>query len=125
MIHATLNDRKLLVRHLLLIILLLPLALSPMSANAFDLEQSLRDAVAGRGDQIRQVDQIPGDYRIAQTGGMSLSEATAKVRRDTGGQIVSAQTKVSNGRETHHIKVLTKDGKVKTVKIAGRSGRGG
>jgi uncharacterized membrane protein YkoI len=125
MIHATLNDRKLLVRHLLLIILLLPLALSPMSANAFDLEQSLRDAVAGRGDQIRQVDQIPEDYRIAQTGGMSLSEATAKVRRDTGGQIVSAQTKVSNGRETHHIKVLTKDGKVKTVKIAGRSGRGG
>ena len=107
------------MRLLLIIILILPLALSPASAIAFDLEQSLRDSVSRDGEQI------PSDLRTAQKGGMSLSEATAKVRRDTGGKIVSAQTKVSNGRETHHIKVLTKDGKVKTVKVPGRSVNGG
>lgn len=108
------------MRLLLLISLILPLALMPLSAKAFDLEQSLRDAAAGYGDQI------PGDYYIAQNGGgMTLSQAIEKVRRDTGGQIVSAETKVSNGRETHHVKVLTKDGKVKTVKIPGRTVSGG
>lgn len=92
--------------------------MSPVSANAFDLEQSLRESVAQHGERI------PGAFQVAQKGGMSLSEATAKVRRDTGGQIVSAETKVKNGRETHYIKVLTKDGKVKTVKVPGRSSNG-
>ena len=52
---------------------------------------------------------------------MSLSEAIEFVRR--GGnveQVINAFTTVSGGRETHYIKVLTKDGKVKTHKIAGR-----
>ena len=50
-----------------------------------------------------------------QGDGMSLSEAIESVRR--GGnvkQIISAETKVSGGRVVHHIKVLTKDGKVQT-----------
>lgn len=58
--------------------------------------------------------------QTAQNDGMSLSEAVEQVRRQTNGRIVSAETKVSNGREVHHIKVLTKDGKVKTHKIQGR-----
>lgn len=108
------------MRLLLTIILIMPLALTPPTAKAFDLEQSLRDSAAGR------VSQVPRDYYIAQNGGgMTLSQAIEKVRRDTGGQIVSAETKVSNGRETHHIKVLTKDGKVKTVKVPGRTDSGG
>ena len=58
--------------------------------------------------------------QTAQNDGMNLSEAVEQVRRQTDGRIISAQTKVSNGREVHHIKVLTKDGKVKTHKIQGR-----
>ncbi len=57
-----------------------------------------------------------------QGDGMSLSEAIDSVRR--GGnvkQIISAETKVSGGREVHHIKVLTKDGKVKTHTRPGRT----
>ena len=52
---------------------------------------------------------------------MSLSEAIDSVRR--GGnveRVISAETKVSGGREVHHIKVLTKDGKVQTHKVQGR-----
>ncbi len=59
--------------------------------------------------------------RATQGDGMSLSEAIESVRR--GGNveaIISAETKVSGGREVHHIKVLTKDGKVQTHTRPGR-----
>jgi hypothetical protein len=55
-----------------------------------------------------------------QSGGMTLSQAVEQVRRQYGGQIVSAETRVSGNRETHIIKVLTQDGKVKTVRVPGR-----
>ena len=58
--------------------------------------------------------------QVAQDNGMSLSEAIESVRRKTGGRVVSAETRVQNGREVHHIKVLTKDGKVRTHKVNGR-----
>ncbi len=59
--------------------------------------------------------------QAAQGDGMSLSDAIESVRR--GGnveRVINAYTTVSGGRETHYIKVLTKDGKVKTHKVAGR-----
>jgi len=63
----------------------------------------------------------PGQvFQVAQNDGMSLSEAVESVRRQTDGRIISAETKTNNGREVHHIKVLTKDGKVKTHRIQGR-----
>ncbi len=63
----------------------------------------------------------PGQtFRIVQNDGMTLSEAVESVRRSTDGRIVSAETKTSGGREVHYVKVLTKDGKVKTHKIPGR-----
>jgi len=55
-----------------------------------------------------------------QRSGLTLSQAVEQVRRQYGGRIVSAETKVSGGKETHVIKVLTEDGKVKTVRIPGR-----
>lgn len=108
------------MRLLLTMILILPLAIAPASAKAFELEQSLRDSA------MQHFDRVPTDFRVAQnSNGMTLSQAIESVRRQTGGQIVSATTKVSNGQETHHIKVLTKDGKVKTVKVPGRKISGG
>jgi uncharacterized membrane protein YkoI len=59
-------------------------------------------------------------FQVAQNDGKSLSEAVEQVRRQTNGRIISAETKVRNGREVHHIKVLTDDGKVKTHKVQGR-----
>lgn len=67
----------------------------------------------------------PRQIRIAQSGGgKNLSQAIDQVRKQTGGRILSAETRVSGNREIHHIKVLTKDGKVRTVKVPGRK-RGG
>jgi len=94
------------------------LLLAPMSASAFDLEQSLREL------QEQYDEGANPEHRVMQSGGKSLSEAVEQVRRQTNGRILSAETKVSGAREVHHIKVLTKDGKVKTHKIQGRK-RGG
>ncbi len=50
----------------------------------------------------------------------SLSQAVEQVRRRGNVErIISAQTRVSGGREVHHIKVLTKDGKVRTHTVNG------
>ena len=95
------------------------LVLAPVGANAFDLEDTLRDL------QDQYSEGARSDNRATQSGGgKSLSEAVAQVRRQTKGQILSAETRVSGNREVHHIKVLTKDGKVKTHKVPGRK-RGG
>jgi uncharacterized membrane protein YkoI len=93
------------MRSLAIVLLAIGLAIVPVTAQAFDLEFKA-------GNQP--------DYRVTQSGGKTLSEAIEQVRRQTNGQILSAQTKVSGNREVHHIKVLTKDGKVKTVKVQGR-----
>ena len=61
------------------------------------------------------------ELRTTQGGGMSLSDAIESVRRRGNVErIIDARTTVSGGRETHHIKVLTKDGTVQTHKIPGR-----
>ena len=52
---------------------------------------------------------------------MSLSQAVDSVRRRGNVErIVSAQTKVEGDREVHHIRYMTKDGKVRTAKVRGR-----
>jgi hypothetical protein len=53
-----------------------------------------------------------------------LSEAVERVRRQYNGRIVSAETMMRGNREVHVIKILTGDGKVKTVQIPGCT-RGG
>jgi len=55
-----------------------------------------------------------------QGNGVTLSQAVEQVRRQYNGRIVSAETQVSGKRETHVIKVLTEDGKVKTVRVPGK-----
>lgn len=61
------------------------------------------------------------DLSISQSSGMSLSQAVESVRRRGNVErIVSAETKVEGGRETHYIRYMTKDGKVRTAKVPGR-----
>jgi len=95
------------------------LALAPMGASAFNLEDALREL------QDQSAEGTKPENRATQNnGGKSLSQAVEQVRRQTQGQILSAETRISGNREVHHIKVLTKDGKVKTYKVQGRK-RGG
>jgi len=87
---------------------------SANTANALQVDESTgRVTGAGQAPQIPVLDTFQG-------GGMTLSQAVEQVRRQYGGQIVSAETRVSGNRETHIIKVLTQDGKVKTVRVPGR-----
>ena len=68
-----------------------------------------------------QLQRGAGAPEVAQKGGgKSLSEAIEQVRRQTGGRILGAETKIKGNREVHHVKVLTRDGKVKTIKVQGR-----
>ncbi|MDA0707175.1 MAG: hypothetical protein O2907_06435 [Proteobacteria bacterium] len=69
---------------------------------------------------------VPNELlELAQNDGMTLSEAVESVRQRTDGRIVSAETETRNGNEVHHIKVLTKDGKVKTYTVQGRKSERG
>ncbi len=103
------------MRILAILILTAGLVVIPADAKAVDLEQSLRDLHAQY-----EAGSDP-EYRVTKdNGGKTLSEAIEQVRGQTGGRILSAETKVKGNREVHHVKVLTKDGKVKTVKVQGR-----
>lgn len=100
------------MRLILTLLFFVGAAFLPLTASAFDIEETLRE----------QHVQYQGrdDYQVVQSGGMSLSEAIESVRRRTGGKVVGAETRVEGGREVHHIRVLTKDGKVKTFRVNGR-----
>ena len=87
----------------------------PAAASGFDLEESLRQLHV----QHQQAERP--DLRVAKDG-MTLDQAIESVRRRGDvDRILSAQTRREGNRETHHIRYLTKDGKVKTAKIRGRS----
>lgn len=103
------------MRVLLIFGLAAGLLIGAAPARAFHEEEPLRNLQAG-------VDGGGGtDYSVAQKGGgKSLAEAIEQVRRQTKGRILSAETRIEGNREVHHIKVLTRDGKVKTFQIQGR-----
>jgi len=110
-----LDNRTRLVRNLVIFLIVGWWASLPAQAQAFDIEEALRES------QVQQADSMTPDSRVAQKGGgKSLSEAIAQVRKQTKGRILSADTRISGNREVHHIKVLTKDGKVRTVTVPGR-----
>ena len=91
---------------------LLPLALLPGPCIAFELEESSESAAR----------PVSADGRISDAA-VRRNDVVASDRigsQATGGKVVSAETRVQGGREVHHIKVLTKDGKVKTHKVNGR-----
>ncbi|MGI9235768.1 MAG: PepSY domain-containing protein [Woeseiaceae bacterium] len=101
------------MRFALTLLLLTGLALTPARSDAFDIEQSLKELhVQYQGEQ---------SYHVAQRGCTSLSQAIESVRRQTGGRVLDAKTKIEGNREVHYIKVMTKDGKVKTRRVNGCS----
>lgn len=53
----------------------------------------------------------------------SLDQAVNKVRRQYGGKVIKAETRERDGNPVHYIKLLSGDGKVRTVRVDGRTGR--
>lgn len=85
----------------------------PAVSRAFEVDRAV-DSLSFAADAAPR-------FETTQSNGMTLPQAVDSVRR--GGnvkQVLSASTRVSNGREVHHIKVLTKDGKVRTHTRQGR-----
>lgn len=54
---------------------------------------------------------------------LTLDQAVQQVRRTTNGRVLSAQTVTRQGRRVHRIKVLTDDGRVRTVEMNAGLGR--
>ncbi|MDJ0807204.1 MAG: ribosome biogenesis GTPase RsgA [Gammaproteobacteria bacterium] len=55
--------------------------------------------------------------------GISLEEAVERARDREGGRVISAETREWDGQRIHNIRLLTKDGKVKRIRIDGKSGK--
>ena len=53
----------------------------------------------------------------------SLDEAVSDARDRYNGRVLSAETHRRNGRESHRIRILTNDGRVKRLTIDAESGR--
>ncbi len=84
------------------------------SATAFELEESLAGIAIGAGEPATAL-------VVTQDRGMTLSQAVESIRRRGDVErIINAQTRVENGREVHHIRYMTKDGKVRNAKVPGR-----
>ena len=99
----------------ILISLIAAVMLMPAAADAFDLEESLRQL------HVQHQESWQPDL-LAAKDGMTLDQAIDSVRRRGDvDRILSAETRRDGNREMHHIRYLTKDGKVKTAKVRGRS----
>ncbi|MCR4347679.1 MAG: PepSY domain-containing protein [Sulfuricaulis sp.] len=55
--------------------------------------------------------------------GISLDEAVARVRRESGGRVLSAEARDRRGDTTYRIKVLLPNGAVRVYNVDARSGR--
>lgn len=106
------------MRLILTLLIFVTAVILPGRAAAFVLEESQHAEYPG--GQYQDAGRVDDVFETVQSNGMSLSQAIEQVRRQTGGKVVSAETRVQGGREVHYIKVLTKDGKVKTHKVNGR-----
>lgn len=53
----------------------------------------------------------------------SLEDAVSEARDRHPGRVLSAETRKRNGRESHRIRILTDDGRVKRLNMDAESGR--
>ncbi len=58
-----------------------------------------------------------GLLRVARQQGESLDAAVARIRKQTGGRILSAETVTRHGKRVHRIKVLLPNGHVKIFRV--------
>jgi len=88
--------------------------MSPLKLSAFILLLLLASHVVQAAPPVSQ--------RGAATA-ITLEQAVAQVRKETGGRILAAETVQENGRRVHRIKVLTPDHSVRTIRIDAGNGR--
>ncbi|HQU15860.1 MAG: hypothetical protein B7Z66_03175 [Chromatiales bacterium 21-64-14] len=60
--------------------------------------------------------------QLADAGGISLGQAVSRVRRATGGRVLSAEVRERDGNAVYRIKILTPRGQVRVVLVDPRTG---
>ncbi|EGV51453.1 PepSY domain-containing protein [Candidatus Endoriftia persephonae] len=60
---------------------------------------------------------------VSARGLISLDEAVKQAKRQSGGRVISAETREYDGRPVHNIRILTNEGKLRRYQMDGRSGR--
>jgi len=100
------------VRYCFCAVMLMPILLAPAAAGAltgtFDASPAVMAAEA-----------VPAARRAR----ISLDQAVAMVLGRYGGKVIRAETRTRNGRTIHSIKLLTDDGRVRTVQVDGETGQ--
>lgn len=56
-------------------------------------------------------------FQLSQNNNQSLDQAVQKIKQQTGGRILSANTVQKSGKRIHKIKVLLPSGKVRIFKV--------
>lgn len=84
---------------------------------------SIVPVAARRDDRHDDRSDRSAPRETARRDGISLDEAVARVRRETGGRVLSAEARDRHGDTTYRIKVLLPNGAVRVVNVDARSGR--
>lgn len=77
---------------------------------------------AGPATAAAPPDPAPGARYELAAAGISLQQAVRKVRRATGGRVLSAGPAEVDGRPAYRVKVLMPGGRVRVVLVDARSG---
>jgi len=69
-----------------------------------------------QGPRVRPPVVSPGPSR-------SLDNVVRRIRKETNGRVLSAETRTIEGRRIHVIRILTGDGRVRRLRVDADSGR--
>lgn len=96
---------------------LLPLLLLVLASICLSVPALAADGHSGQRGADR------GRPIVLAKGEMSLDAAVAMVRERIGGKVISASTTSRGGKKIHVIKVLSDQGRVRTVRVDAQTGR--
>lgn len=105
--------------HLMLAMLLLGNAAAVLPAHADPPPWAQKKG--GDQDRERERDR-ERDRRPRGEEGISLDEAVNRAERRYGARVIRAETRESNGRRIHQLRLLSDDGRVWTVRIDAATG---
>ena len=79
-----------------------------------DRQEAQDDRRRGRSEEPRYDERRYEERRYVEPR-MSLSDAVAEAERRTGGQALSAEPRMENGRTSYRVKILTPNGRVQIL----------
>jgi len=87
------------------------------------LAENLVDDKRSRRIEIDPIQKKKAKKKPRKTMRYNLDYAVSKVRRQYKGKVIGARTSWRGDEPVHKVKILTEDGRVRTVYVSGSSGR--